>query len=62
MVPELARLTAASTNDKDFLGRLNPQKGSIYVFDKGYANYTVYKKWIDQGSFFITRLNLNTKY
>src|SRR5690606_2909421 len=42
--------------------QLNPQKGSIYVFDKGYVNYTVYKKWTDQGSFYVTRLNENAKY
>jgi len=62
MVPELAWPTAASTNDKDFLGQLNPQKGSIYVFDKGYVNYKVYKKWTDQGLFSVTRLNENAKY
>jgi len=62
MVPELVWLTAASTNDKDFLGQLNPEKGSIYVFDKGYVNYAIYKKWTDQGSFYVTRLNENAKY
>jgi hypothetical protein len=62
MVPELAWPTAAGTNDKDFLGQLNPQKGNIYVFDKGYVNYTVYKKWTDQESFSVTRLNENAKY
>ncbi|REG82046.1 DUF4372 domain-containing protein [Algoriphagus antarcticus] len=44
LVPELVRLTADSTNDKDFLGQLKPQKGSIYVFDKGDVNYSVYKR------------------
>jgi len=44
MVPELIWLTTASTNDKDFLGQLKPLKGSIYVFDKGYVNYSIYKK------------------
>ena len=62
LVPELVWLTAASTNDKDFLGQLKPQKGSIYVFDKGYVNYSVYKKWTEDGSFFVTRLNENANY
>jgi hypothetical protein len=62
MVPELIWLTAASTNDKDFLGQLKPPKGSIYVFDKGYVNYSIYKKWTDEGAFFVTRLNENAKY
>ena len=51
MVPELVWLTAASTNDKDFLGQLKPQKGSSYVFDKGYVNYTVYKRWQKKDNF-----------
>jgi len=29
---------------------------------KGYVNYTVYKKWTDQGSFYVTRLNQNANY
>ncbi|MHA7129231.1 IS4 family transposase [Algoriphagus namhaensis] len=62
MVPELVWLTAACTNDKDFLGQLKPQRGSIYVFDKGYVNYSVYKKWTEDGSFFVTRLNENANY
>jgi hypothetical protein len=62
MVPELVWLTAASTNDRDFLGQLKPQRGSIYVFDKGYVNYSVYKKWTEDGSFFVTRLNENANY
>ncbi len=62
LVPELVWLTAASTNDKDFLGQLKPQKGSIYVFDKGYVNYAVYKRWTEDGAFFVTRLNENASY
>lgn len=62
MVPELIWLTPASTNDKDFLGQLIVETGNIYVFDKGYVNYKVYRKWTDQGAFFVTRLNENAKY
>ncbi len=62
MVPELVWLTPASSNDKDFLGQLKPQRGEIYVFDKGYVNYRVYKKWTECGAFFVTRLNENATY
>lgn len=41
MVPELIWLTPASSNVKDFLGQLKAERGAIYVFDKGYANYGV---------------------
>ncbi|WP_297338008.1 IS4 family transposase [Algoriphagus sp.] len=61
-VPELVWLTPASSNDKDFLGQLKVEPGSIYVFDKGYVNYGVYRKWTDQGAYFVTRLNNNAKY
>lgn len=59
MVPELVWLTAASTNYEDFLGPLNPQNWSIYVFVKGYVIYTVYKKLMEEGSFYVTHLNEN---
>jgi hypothetical protein len=62
MVPELVWLTPASSNDKDFLGQLKVEKGAIYVFDKGYVNYGIYKKWTESGAFFVTRLNENATY
>jgi hypothetical protein len=62
LVPEIVWMSAASKNDKDFLGQLNPQKGEIYVFDKGYVNYNYYSNWTELGVFFVTRLNENGKY
>ena len=62
LVPEIVWMSAASKNDKDFLGQLNPQKGEIYVFDKGYVNYNYYSNWTELGIFFVTRLNENGKY
>ena len=62
LVPEIVWMSAASKNDKDFLGQLNPQSGEIYVFDKGYVNYNYYFDWTGQGIFFVTRLNENARY
>jgi hypothetical protein len=62
LVPEIVWMSAASKNDKDFLGQLNPQKGEIYVFDKGYVNYNYYSNWTELDVFFVTRLNENGKY
>jgi len=61
-VPNFINLTAAACNDKTFLGQLNPDSGAIYVFDKGYVNYEVWKRWTEQGVFFVTRLNDNADY
>jgi len=60
--PDFINLTEAASNDKNFLGQLNPVSGTIYVFDKGYVNYKVWKQWTKQGVFYVTRLNDNADY
>ncbi|MEM9338060.1 MAG: IS4 family transposase [Bacteroidota bacterium] len=37
-------------------------KGAIYIFDKGYAYYQVWKEWTKMGVFYVTRLNENANY
>jgi hypothetical protein len=61
-VPDFIDLSEAASNDKDFLGQLNPASGTIYVFDKGYVNYKVWDRWTQQGVFYVTRLNDNADY
>jgi hypothetical protein len=61
-VPDLIHITEAASNDKIFLGQLRSAPGTIYVFDKGYANYQVWKQWTEDGVFYVTRLNENASY
>lgn len=61
-VPDLITITDGSSNDKNFLGQLAPSPGTIYVFDKGYVNFTVFDQWTQQGAYFVTRLNDNAVY
>ena len=61
-VPDLITITEGSCNDKNFLGQLNPSAGTIYVFDKGYVNFTVFDQWTSKGVYFVTRLNENAVY
>lgn len=61
-VPDLVHITAAACNDKFFLGQLSVEKGAIYIFDKGYVNYPLWKEWTSQGVFYVTRLNENATY
>jgi hypothetical protein len=61
-VPDFISLTEAACNDKIFLGQLSPCLGTIYVFDKGYVNYTLWGQWTKEGVFYVTRLNDNAKY
>jgi Transposase DDE domain/Domain of unknown function (DUF4372) len=62
LVPEMIWLSSASRNDKDFLGQLNPKLGEVYIFDKGYVNYTVYENFTSLGAFYVTRLADNANY
>jgi len=61
-VPDVVYISEAACNDKNFLGQLEVQKGGIYIFDKGYANYTIWEKWTKAGVFYVTRLNENASY
>ena len=61
-VPDLITITEGSCNDKNFLGQLDPSPGTIYVFDKGYMNFSVFDQWTRQGTYFVTRLNDNAVY
>ncbi len=62
LVPDIVWMSAASKNDKDFLGQLKPNAGEIYIFDKGYVNYNYYYEWTESGVFYVTRLNENASY
>jgi hypothetical protein len=59
LVPEMS---SASKNDKDFLGQLNPKKGEVYIFDKGYVNYTTYANFTEKEAFYVTRISENAVY
>lgn len=61
-VPDVIHLQPASMNDKTFLGQLNHPSGTIYVFDKGYVNYTQYEQWSERGIFYVTRIKDNAVY
>lgn len=58
-VPDLVTLSDASCNDKTYLGQLEAEPGTIYIYDKGYANYRKWAEWDSLGAFFVTRLNEN---
>jgi hypothetical protein len=62
LVPDMVWMSSASKNDKDFLGQLNPKKGEVYIFDKGYVNYTAYDNFTEKEAFYVTRINENAVY
>ncbi len=61
-VPCLVRLTEARLSDKEILKDLKLSKHSIVVMDKGYNNYSQFKKWTDQGVYYVTRMHTTATY
>lgn len=62
VTPNLVHITEAADNDKGFLGQLAFEPNTIYVFDKGYANYKKWQEISGQKAFWVTRINKNAKY
>ena len=44
-VPQLVRLTAAASNDTNFMSEIHLPKGSILTFDRGYNDYSQLSRW-----------------
>jgi len=61
-VPKLVWFTDAATHDHILLEKLKFNSNTVYVFDKGYNDYKVFKKFQDNQTGFVTRIKNNTKY
>ena len=60
-VPVFAKISEAKMHDKKFLVHLNPQRGSMLVFDKAYNYYRQFAEWTEEGVFFVCRLKDKAK-
>ena len=61
-IPRLLWYSDASSNDINFWSRIDFQKDSIYVFDKGYIDYSRYEQLTKNDVYFVTRLQENATY
>lgn len=61
-VPDLVWFTPATTHDHNFLEKLKCDEDTIYVFDKGYNDYSAFKHFTDRGTGFVTRIKDNALY
>ena len=59
--PLAASTTAANVNDIEYASQMELQRGVIYVFDKGYCNYSWWWKIQQEGSRFVTRFKSNAR-
>lgn len=55
-VPQLVRLTAAASNDTNFMREINLPKGSILTFDRGYNDHSQLIRWGNNKVTWVTRL------
>ncbi len=62
IVPKMIWFTNASTNDHVLLNKLRLDSNTIYVFDKGYNDYKVFKLLDDNKTCFVTRIKNNAVY
>ena len=61
-LPKFAALTEGKTGDITVARRLEFEKGTVVVFDKGYADYDWWLKLTRQGVYFVTRLKDDASY
>ena len=57
--PTAQSITEAAVNDIDQHHLVQPEKGAIYVFDKGYCDYNWWAELDNAGAYFVTRLKAN---
>ena len=61
-VPCLIRYSAAAKHDHTFLKEINLPKGSFITFDKAYNDYLQYKRFTENGVWFVTMQKQNAIY
>ena len=60
-LPAFIRITPGNYADKRILDELIPEPGSIYVFDRGYLDFTRLRRLHDAKATFVTRAKANLK-
>ena len=61
-IPVYINITEALGNDVKALDKLNPELGSIWLFDKAYLDFSRLYKFTLLGAFFVTRAKDNTRF
>jgi putative transposase len=62
LIPAFAAVTAGKTGDQTQAKLMRFPRGSVLVFDKGYADYSWHNQLTDHGIFWVTRIRGNAKY
>lgn len=62
LIPVYIDITEALGSDVKALDKLNPESGSIWLFDRGYLDFVRLYKFTQVDAFFITRSKVNTRF
>lgn len=60
--PDFINITEAKIHDVAVADAFPIHSGSVYVMDKGYIDFSLFRKITKTGAFFVTRTKTNTKY
>lgn len=61
-LPVFASITEGKVHEVNIAKGLSFPKGSIIVIDRGYVDYELFSKWIEEDVYFVTRQKGNAKY
>lgn len=61
-LPVFIQVTEANLSDVKWLDELTFEKGAIYVFDRGYIDFSRFYHIQNEGAYFITRSKSNTSF
>ena len=62
LIPAFAAVTLGKVGDQTQAKLMKFPKGSVLVFDKGYADYAWHNQLTNKGIFWVTRIRANAKY
>jgi putative transposase len=62
LIPAFATITPSKTGDQTQAKLMQFPRGSVLVFDRGYADYSWHKQLTTKGIFWVTRIRSNAKY
>lgn len=60
--PDFVNITEARRHDVTVADSFPITSGSVYVMDKGYMRFSLFRKIAQKGAYFVTRTKINTQY
>lgn len=62
LLPEFVQITEGRLHDRQILDQVDPQPGAVYIFDRGYIDFSWYDRLTRYGCVFVTRAKRNLRF